>query len=111
MLHRRSLSDRNSSPASIRSYCSSLSAGGTQKYDGAAKLDFSFMSSGEDEGIPEELFEVCWIDEQNLLTRSLNKFIGNLGGWRSFTHVDHSQPVDGYTSEWESNETVQPRWQ
>jgi len=57
MLHRRSLSDRNSSPASIRSYCSSLSAGGTQKYDGAAKLDFSFMSSGEDEGIPEELFE------------------------------------------------------
>ena len=86
LLHRRSLSDRNSSPASIRSYCSSLSAGmylsisskcqqnhelvfiipclltsgGTQKYDGAAKLDFSFMSSGEDEGIPEELFEVCW---------------------------------------------------
>ena len=35
-----------------------LTSGGTQKYDGAAKLDFSFMSSGEDEGIPEELFEV-----------------------------------------------------
>ena len=32
--------------------------GGSQKYDGPAKLDFSFMSSGDDEGIPDELYEV-----------------------------------------------------
>ena len=33
-------------------------SGGSLKYDGPAKLDFSFMSNGEDEGIPDELYEV-----------------------------------------------------
>jgi hypothetical protein len=35
-----------------------FSIGGSQKYDGPAKLDFSFMSNGDDEGIPDELYEV-----------------------------------------------------
>lgn len=74
------MSDRNTSPASTRSNSSSLSAGqfvplqilgflivikyfflvigGSQKYDGPTKLDFSFTSNGEDEGIPDELYEV-----------------------------------------------------
>ena len=32
--------------------------GGSQRYDGPAKLDFSFMSNGDDEGLPDELYEV-----------------------------------------------------
>jgi len=92
LLHRRSLSDRNGSPASIRSYCSSLSVGGTQKYDGAAKLDFSFMSSGEDEGIPEELFEE---DDGNLPTSiTLNQLMATPLSEKATKQFSHDENVN-----------------
>ena len=45
-------------PSVWYSMLNDFSIGGSQKYDGPAKLDFSFMSNGDDEGIPDELYEV-----------------------------------------------------
>nr|CAH0105318.1 unnamed protein product [Daphnia galeata] len=92
-LYHRRMSDRNSSPASTRSNSSSLSAGGSQKYDGPAKLDFSFMSNGDDEGIPDELYE-----EEDLglpTSASLSQLIATPLSERAtlqFSHEDSSSP-------------------
>ncbi|XP_057381883.1 M-phase inducer phosphatase 2-like isoform X1 [Daphnia carinata] len=92
LCHRR-MSDRNTSPASIRSSSSSLSAGGSQKYDGPVKLDFSFMSNGDDEGIPDELYEE---EDQGLPTSvSLSQLIAtplSERATRQFSHEDSLSP-------------------